>query len=130
MTQTTADRPWKPAVLNGFRNRCPNCGEGKILHSYLKVHDNCPSCQEEFHHHRADDGPAYITILVVGHVMGLCLTLMWETLRPSPLTMALTISAIAIVTSLLMLPRIKSMIVALQWSRRMNGFEKAAKAAS
>ncbi|MGH1464622.1 MAG: DUF983 domain-containing protein [Cognatishimia sp.] len=127
MTETTADRPWKPAVLNGLKNKCPNCSEGKILHSYLKVHDHCPSCNEELYHHRADDGPAYITILVVGHIMGLCLTLMWEWMRPSPLTLALTVSAIAIATSLLMLPRIKGMIVAYQWAQRMNGFEKALK---
>lgn len=123
MTELTMDRPLMPAVKKGLALRCPNCGEGKILHSYLKVHDECSVCHEEFHHHRADDGPAYVTILIVGHVMIFALTMMWEFWRPSALTMALTISAIALVTALAMLPRVKGMIVAYQWAKRMHGFD-------
>ena len=63
------DRPLKPAILRGWRRRCPNCGSGPMLRGYLKVRDNCPVCGEALHHHRADDGPAYLTILIVGHVM-------------------------------------------------------------
>lgn len=122
MTELMMDRPLKPAILNGLALRCPKCGEGKVLHSYLKVHDTCPACQEELHHHRADDGPAYVTILIVGHVMVFALTTMWEIWRPSAMTMALTISAIAVITALTMLPRVKSMIIAYQWAKRMNGF--------
>ncbi len=124
MTDLAIDRPLKPAIINGLMNRCPNCGEGKILHSYLKVNDNCPHCHEAYHHHRADDGPAYVTILVVGHIAGLFMTLMWESLRPSPLFMALSLSAISIVAALVMLPRIKGLIVAYQWAKRMHGFEQ------
>lgn len=121
-TTMTEDRPLMPAVKRGLALRCPNCGEGKVLHSYLKVNDECPVCHEELHHHRADDGPAYVTILLVGHVMGLALHIMWEYWRPEPLTMALSLSAIAVVSALLMLPRVKGMIVAYQWAKRMNGF--------
>lgn len=124
MTELTMDRPLMPAVKKGLALRCPNCGEGKILHSYLKVNDECPVCHEELHHHRADDGPAYLTILLVGKVMILALTLMWEFWRPDPMTMALMISAIALVTSLLALPRFKGLIVAYQWAHRMHGFDK------
>ena len=40
-----------------------------MLRGYLKVRDECAVCGEELHHHRADDGPAYLTILLVGHLM-------------------------------------------------------------
>ncbi|MDC0737962.1 DUF983 domain-containing protein [Cognatishimia sp. SS12] len=122
MTETMEHRAMKPALLRGLKMRCPNCGEGNVLHSYLKIEDSCSVCGEEFHHARADDGPAYVTILVVGHIMGLALTFMWELYRPSPLFMALSLSVIAIICSLLMLPRIKGMIIGYQWAHRMHGF--------
>lgn len=122
MTELTMDRPLMPAIKRGLALKCPNCGEGNVLHSYLKVHDSCQVCHEELHHHRADDGPAYLTILLVGKVMIFALTLMWEYWRPEPLTMALVIGALALATSLLALPRFKGMIVAYQWAKRMHGF--------
>ena len=62
-------RPLGQAVGRGFRQRCPRCGAGPLMHGYLKVRDNCAVCGEALHHHRADDGPAYLTILIVGHLM-------------------------------------------------------------
>ena len=62
-------REVKPALLRGWRRRCPNCGKGPMMKSYLAVRDNCPVCNETLSHHRADDGPAYLTILIVGHLM-------------------------------------------------------------
>ena len=50
------DRPLGPALRRGWHRRCPNCGEGHLLHSYLKVHDLCPTCGEAMYHQRADDG--------------------------------------------------------------------------
>jgi uncharacterized protein (DUF983 family) len=58
-----------PALRKGLRRRCPACGEGKIFWAYLKVNDNCPGCGEELHHHRADDAPPYLTIIIVGHIV-------------------------------------------------------------
>ena len=62
-------RPLRPALLRGWRRRCPCCGQGPMMKSYLKVRSDCPVCHEPLHHHRADDGPAYLTILIVGHIM-------------------------------------------------------------
>ena len=65
----TEDRPFWPSVLRGWKGRCPSCGQGPMLRGYLKVRDTCPVCGEAMHHHRADDGPAYLTILIVGYDM-------------------------------------------------------------
>ena len=119
------DRPTKPAILRGLRCRCPNCGEGALFSRYLKVADHCPVCQEELFHHRADDGPAYLTILVVGHILAFAIHFMWVTWRPDPLIMATVLSIGAVTLSLFLLPRLKGMVVAIQWSRRMHGFGKA-----
>src|SRR5262245_3064855 len=51
----------------GLSQRCPSCGAGRLFGRYLKVRDHCPACGEALHHHRADDAPAYVTILIIGH---------------------------------------------------------------
>ncbi len=63
------ERPAKPAMLRGWRGKCPSCGAGPMMRSFLKVRDACPVCGEELHHHRADDMPPYITITLVGHLI-------------------------------------------------------------
>ena len=78
------DRPVKPAMLDGFRLRCPNCQGGKLFTGYLKPVDQCAYCGEDFKPQRADDGPAYIVILLVGHIIGLALHLLFETLDRDP----------------------------------------------
>ncbi|WP_108815332.1 DUF983 domain-containing protein [Loktanella sp. Alg231-35] len=116
------DRPTKPAIWRGLRCRCPQCGEGKLFTKYLKVADTCPNCAEELHHHRADDGPAYLTILLVGHVLGFVIHFMWVYFRPEPWVMATSLTIGAVALSLFLLPRMKGMVVAIQWARRMHGF--------
>ena len=118
----TEMRPWKPAVLRGLRLRCPNCGEGKLLQGYLKVKHSCETCGQELYHNRADDGPAYLTILLVGHLLGFALHITYLQFRPDPLTLALIMSFVTVSTSLLLLPRMKGLVVAYQWAKRMHGF--------
>ena len=57
------------AMARCLRCRCPNCGEGKIFRAFLKVADNCSVCGENLSHHRADDLPAYLVIVIVGHIV-------------------------------------------------------------
>ena len=111
------------ALWRGFRTRCPRCGEGEMLRAYLKVRDACPSCGEPLHHARADDGPAYLTILVVGHLMAPILLWVYPAFRPSPLVIVAIFSAGTVALSLFLLPRFKGIIVATQWRGRMGGFD-------
>lgn len=124
-TRQEDDRPLWPALRKGWRRRCPNCGSGPLLKSYLKVNDDCSVCRQELHHHRADDGPAYLTILIVGHLMAPLLHIVFVTWRPEPLVL-FTIFAIGCVTlSLYLLPRLKGAVIGFQWARHMGGFGKA-----
>jgi uncharacterized protein (DUF983 family) len=116
------DRPALPAVLNGLRRRCPNCGQGPLFEGYLKVVDRCPVCREALHHHRADDGPAYLTILVVGHVMAPLILWVFTTFRPDPMLLATGFAIGTVALSLYLLPRLKGLVVAVQWAKRMHGF--------
>jgi uncharacterized protein (DUF983 family) len=119
-------RPVLRSMWRGFLGRCPNCGRGKMFRAYLKVNDTCPACGEELFHHRADDAPPYVTILIVGHVV------VGSVLAAEMLSAAIPLwlqavgwSALALVLSLAILPRVKGALVALQWALRMHGFETA-----
>lgn len=116
------DRPVGPAVMRGWRLRCPNCGAGPLLKGYLKVRDACPVCNEDLHHQRADDGPAYLTILVVGHVMAPLILWAFVKFRPDPMTLAAVFTVGTVALSLYLLPRLKGVVVAVQWAKRMHGF--------
>lgn len=121
-TDEPQDRLLKPALLRGWRRRCPNCGAGPMLRGYLKVRDSCPACGEELHHQRADDGPAYLTILIVGHLLAPVLLFTYTKWRPEPMVMAVGFTIGTVALSLYLLPRLKGALVALQWANRMHGF--------
>lgn len=124
MTDQTppTEREVKPAMLRGWRRRCPSCGSGPMLKGYLKVRDECVVCGEDLHHHRADDGPAYLTILIVGHIMAPTILMVFTRYRPEPLVLASIFSIGCVALSLYLLPRLKGMIVGIQWAKRMHGF--------
>ncbi|MBL8576179.1 MAG: DUF983 domain-containing protein [Mesorhizobium sp.] len=115
-------RPLWNAVLNGLRCRCPKCGEGKLFDGFLKVAPACDRCGEEFHHHRADDLPAYIVVVIVGHVivgafMSFEATSTLSTWQHLAIWVPLTI-----VMAIGMLRPVKGSVVGLQWALYMHGF--------
>lgn len=116
------DRPLWPALQRGWRQKCPNCGAGPMMRAYLKVRDSCPVCGQDLHHHRADDGPAYLTILVVGHILAPAMIFLYTHWEPDPLITATVLSVLSVAASLYLLPRLKGAFIALQWSKRMHGF--------
>ena len=117
-----AHRALWPALLRGLRGRCPNCGRGRIFRAFLKVADRCSVCGEAFHHHRADDAPAYFVILIVGHtVVPLALSIELAYRPPYWIQLAFWLPA-TLALALLLLQPVKGAIVALQWAYRMHGF--------
>ena len=84
------ERDVRGSMIRGWKRKCPNCGRGPMMKSYLAVRDSCPVCDEELHHHRADDGPAYLTILIVGHLMAPAIIWAYSTFRPEPMVLATT----------------------------------------
>ncbi|WP_245820552.1 DUF983 domain-containing protein [Flavimaricola marinus] len=109
-------------MLRGFRRCCPNCGRGQLFDGYLKVNKTCAVCGQELYHHRADDGPAYLTILIVGHLMAPLIHIVFTQFRPDPWVMATGFTIFCVALSLYLLPRLKGVVVAIQWARRMHGF--------
>lgn len=127
--QSLPERPWKQAVLRGFRGRCPVCGTGSVFAGYLTIAPTCSVCGEELHHHRADDLPPYLTILVVGHFIVSGLLVTEKTLQPPIWVQMAVWLPVTLVLALLLVRPIKGAVVGLQWALRMHGFGRATPAA-
>ena len=117
------DRPMVPALLHGWQRRCPCCGDGALMGGFLRVRDACADCGEAFHHHRADDGPAYLTVLIVAKLAMAFYMAVFLAFAFEPWVMIVLTWGASLAMVFYLLPRFKGAIVALQWSRRMHGFD-------
>jgi uncharacterized protein (DUF983 family) len=99
----------------GLVGRCPNCGEGHLFRGYLKVDPVCEPCGHQNGAYRADDGPAYFTVLIIGHLLiapMLCFSFIWQA---NPLlVLSVTIPLVALAT-LLLLGFVKGAFIGVQW---------------
>jgi uncharacterized protein (DUF983 family) len=123
----TADRSvsLSDAIWRGFLGRCPCCGKGRLFARFLKVAERCPNCGEELFYHRADDFPAYLVIVVVGHLV-VPAALALETTYAPPVGLQLLLwLPITFVASLGLLQPTKGAVVGLQWQAGMNGFDES-----
>lgn len=107
------------AMTRGFRLRCPLCGRGALFRSYLKLSDRCANCGEVLGDIRADDGPAWATILVAGHVMVPFFLIAVRADAPNWVLFGVLMPATVVLIAVL-LPRIKGVFAALLWSLNMR----------
>lgn len=120
--QQTPKREILPAILRGARGRCPRCGVGRLFSGFLKIADRCDHCGEELFHQRADDAPAYLTILVTGHIMVPVVLGVEEFFEPAIWVHLLLWMPLIPATCLSLLRPIKGGVVGLQWAAQMHGF--------
>lgn len=109
-----------PAILRGLKGHCPNCDEGRIFWRYLKVQPSCEACGHDLAQYPADDGPAYFTILIVGHLIVAPLLLfpfIWQ--APVQLVLPVTLIPLALAT-LGLLPIIKGGFIGLLWALKVR----------
>ncbi|MBR1246377.1 DUF983 domain-containing protein [Bradyrhizobium sp. AUGA SZCCT0169] len=114
------------AMKRGFMCRCPRCGQGKLFRAFLKVDNNCSACGLDYTPHRADDLPAYLVIVIVGHIV--VPVVLWVETNYSPaiwLQMAIYLP-FTFLSSLLLLQPVKGAVVGFQWALRMHGFDENA----
>jgi uncharacterized protein (DUF983 family) len=102
-------------MIRGLLHRCPRCGQGRLFRSYLKLSEQCASCGEVLGGLRADDGPAWATILVVGHLMVPFFLIAVRADAPNWVLFAVLLPATFLLTAGL-LPRFKGVFAAILWS--------------
>lgn len=118
-------RPLAKALRRGWRRKCPACGGGPLMSGYLTVRETCMACGEELYHHRADDGPAWATIIISGHLLSPLLLIVFVAWRPEGWVMAVGFSVAFSALALFLLPRVKGIFVAIQWAKKMHGFGRS-----
>lgn len=117
-------RPFGPALTLALRGHCPACGQGRMFARFLKPSAACGHCGQAWDVSRADDFPAYIVILLLGHIL---VPLMIEV--NAALAIPLGVQAalwpgLAILLAVAMIQPAKAAVIAFQWSRRMDGFAR------
>ena len=108
--------PLLRSIARGLGHRCPSCGEGKLFRRYLKVQPSCERCSHALAQYPADDGPAYLTILLVGHLVVaplLLFPIVWES--SAFYSVPIILSALIALT-LLVLPRVKGGWIGLMYA--------------
>ncbi|MBB4859432.1 uncharacterized protein (DUF983 family) [Novosphingobium chloroacetimidivorans] len=112
------------AAQRGAMCRCPRCGQARLFARWLKPAANCPTCRQDWSHQRADDFPAYLAILVTGHVLApIMIALALDTeLSPAAILALLLPSSVAMMLGLLQ--PAKGAVIAAQWWHGLHGFTK------
>jgi uncharacterized protein (DUF983 family) len=115
-------RVW-PTIVRAVSGRCPACGGGKFFKSYLRQVDKCFVCDESFGQIHADDGPAWLTIGIVGHVV-VPMALLAEATFQWPLFVSMTVWPLtAFALTMTILPRAKALFIAAIWATKAPGIE-------
>lgn len=116
-------RPIAQSIRRGVFLRCPCCGQGRLFRSYLKPANDCPACGEAYGDMRTDDAAPWLTILLVGHIVGPLIVVSERSFQPpAMLQVAIFIPATLLLT-LWLLPRAKGALLGLMWALRLRGTE-------
>ena len=115
------------AFVRGLRGRGPSCGEGKMFPRLLKPIEHCPICGQDWTAQQADDFPAYVAIIVTGHILAPIIIFMINEIGFSMWTNLAIIIILALILIAALLQPAKGAIIALQWWMGLNGFEKPAR---
>ncbi len=102
------------SILRGIRCACPACGRGRLYRTYLKPFDKCASCHASIGDIRADDGPSWLTILLLGPFLVL-LTLGISRAHYSPWISYPLLGALILILVIGALPRVKGGFIGALW---------------
>jgi len=104
------------SMARGFLGRCPNCGRGALFRRYLKINARCPVCDLDLDRYPSDDGPAYFTILIAGHLVIVPL-LLFPVIWSSPLIYVLPGTLIPLAALVLLKGAVIGLLYAVKVTR-------------
>lgn len=116
------ERDLRSALVRGLRGDCPACGRARLFGRFLKPVHHCPSCGQDWTLHSADDMPAYLVVLILGHLLVpvmVAVNMRYD--LPLWIDMILW-PGLALVLAILMIQPAKGVVIGFQWARRMHGF--------
>lgn len=107
-------------ISAGLSERCPNCGQGRVFRAYLKFKPACEACGQDFTKADTADGPAFFVgfiVLIFFAPFGFIIPMADQPLWWKILLMV-GLAIITIIASLVLLPKAKSLLMALQLSNK------------
>lgn len=104
-----------PPFITGLKCRCPNCGEGPLFSSYLKVAKTCESCGADLSFADSGDGPAIFIIFIVGFIIMALAFLVDNLFHPPVMVHLMLWLPTTVVLCLALLPPFKGIMIALQY---------------
>lgn len=118
MPQSASPSPKPPlpiAFLRAVRLKCPACGKGALYRAYLKPVAACACCGEPLGQIPSEDGPAWLTVLMLGpFLVGVTFIV---SLSGLPLWMTLPAAALAVTGGVMLaLPLVKALFITALWS--------------
>jgi len=115
-------RSFREAMLRGILCRCPRCGAAPLFARWLKPVERCGACAVDWTPQRADDFPAYIAIIVTGHLLAPIMIALVLDFALTPAQTAAVLLPLCVAMLIAMLQPSKGLVIALQWWHGMHGF--------
>lgn len=119
---SSGERDLRSAVLRGARGDCPACGQAALFRHFLKPVGHCDACGERWSGHQADDMPAYLVVLALGHILVPALVAAHLSFAMPMWAEMLIWPGMAVILAVIMIQPAKGAVIGFQWARRMHGF--------
>lgn len=113
-------QPLGPALRRALCLHCPNCGKGNLFISYLKPVAQCAACGEVFGHIQAEDGPAWLSILIIGHIIVPLLIVVQINTAWPPWLMMIVFGGLTTALVFALLPVTKAFFITMIWRARIQ----------
>jgi len=112
-------------ISAGLQGRCPTCGQGRVWRGYLKFKHACDACGQDFSQADTADGPAFFVGFLVliffapfGFIIPMADQPVWW-----KILMMIILVFITVIVSLILLPKAKSLLMALQIANKAKEAE-------
>jgi uncharacterized protein (DUF983 family) len=110
----------KVSFLAAAQGRCPFCHKGKLFSSYLKPAIHCAVCERALATADPGDGPVVFVILIAGFIACGGLLVSFLSWNWPPLLMLMVWPATAVISSLILMPILKALMIASQLKNKVR----------
>lgn len=124
MLSTDLPATFRQAAMRGVAGHCPRCGKAGLFARWLKPVEDCPTCLQDWSYQRADDFPAYVAIIVTGHLLAPLIIFLVSHFDLGVAAMLAILLPLSVAMMLGMLQPAKGAIIAAQWWHGLHGFRK------
>jgi uncharacterized protein (DUF983 family) len=104
--------------------RCPRCHQGKLYKGLLTIAESCSACGQSFAGHEQGDGPAVLSIFIVGAITTIGAAIVEIKYSPPFLWQAAFWIPFVVIGSIFSLRVFKAALIATQYRVRPEDFTK------